>query len=85
MVSGDTALLYAVRRGLVAPLRMLIEAGHDVSASNDDGLNALHLAARHGRVAALGLLLYVGADVGVIDTQGRTALHWAEQVDALLW
>lgn len=55
MASGDTPLLHAARRGMVAPLRALIKAGNGVSSTNDDGLNALHLAAINGRPAALGL------------------------------
>jgi ankyrin repeat protein len=57
---------------------LLLEAGADVTAKNDDGRTALHQAAgQAGALRAVMELLGAGADIRSKDKKGRTPLHVA--------
>ena len=58
-------------------VRVLLAAGADINARDDDGNTPLLLSVRHSRPALLSLLLKRGISVDVRDKQGRTALHIA--------
>ena len=74
-------LFAAVRDGSVNVVRMLLDAGVDVSVvaranSSNEGSTALMVAARQGDAAMVRILLEAGADVDTShDESGRTALH----------
>lgn len=61
----------------LAIVRMLLEAGADANAVQQDGFRALHTAAQHGNRAMCQLLLAHGADRHAQTSQGLTALDIA--------
>ncbi|KAL6814616.1 hypothetical protein V8C40DRAFT_107231 [Trichoderma camerunense] len=71
--SGKTALLCAASQGHEAMVRLLLENGADVTASDNAGRTALSLAASNGHEAVVKLLLDNGADITTKDNAGRTA------------
>lgn len=54
--------------------RILIESGADVTATNTDGITALHLVARSGREDLAKLLINKGANVNAKANDGMTPL-----------
>lgn len=84
--SGDSPLIMAAYKGYTEIVRLLLEAGADVTVV-DPGMKAtaLHAAAYAGRTEAAKLLIEYGID---IDKQGPnngyTALHdavWQNNID----
>ncbi|KAJ1494303.1 ankyrin repeat-containing domain protein [Baffinella frigidus] len=68
------------RRGAVA--RVLLDAGADISAVDEEGRTVLHLAAQaHDGEEVAKVLLEAGVDVEGQDKEGRTALVWAGKWD----
>ena len=63
--------------GYTRVVRLLLEAGVDVSASGGQYRNALHAASSAGRVTTVRLLLDQGADVNAKDGVHPTALQAA--------
>ncbi len=59
---GDTALMWAAVAGHVDVVRLLIEAGADVRAVDDEGVTALHLARAKGHTEVASALLAAGAN-----------------------
>ncbi len=59
---GDTALMWAAVAGHVDVVRLLIEAGADVRAVDDEGVTALHLARANGHTEVAAALLAAGAE-----------------------
>ncbi len=59
---GDTALMWAAVAGHVDVVRLLIEAGADVRAVDDEGVTALHLARANGHTEVAAALLAAGAN-----------------------
>ena len=71
-------LMAAARKGDVATLKALLDAGADVNSMTRYGATALSFAADKGHVEVVTLLLERGADVNVKDTfYGATPLTWA--------
>ncbi len=60
-------------------IQLLLDAGADVNATDDDGETALIAAARGGHTEAAQILLDAGADVNATDIQEQTALITAAQ------
>jgi len=58
---GDTALMWAAVAGHADVVRLLIEAGADVRAVDDEGVTALHLAQANGHSEVVTALLAAGA------------------------
>jgi len=73
-VDSFTPLLFAVRRGALDVVKVLVDAGADVNDSLEDGMSALTLAAINAHWELGTYLLDKGADVNA-DKQGWTALH----------
>jgi ankyrin repeat protein len=80
----ETALHYAAIRGRTEAVRVLLEAGANINAKNDNGQTALHAPLdvrnsdyRKYRLSkdTLEVLLAKGADVNLKDKDGRTPLH----------
>jgi carboxypeptidase D len=59
--------------------RMLLNAGGEVDAADQESMTPLHLAAMKGRAGMADLLLAAGAKVDARDRHGRTPLHLAAQ------
>ena len=74
--NGFTALLFAVRAGDLASVRLLADAGADVNDAAADGLSALVLATVRAHADIAMFLLEKGADANLAGS-GFTALHWA--------
>ena len=68
-VSGETALLFAARKGRTQNVIALLRAGADPNlASLSSGLTALVYMAARGSVQGVAALLAAGADADVVDT-----------------
>ena len=74
--NGFTPLLFAVRAGDLASVRLLAGAGADVNDTSADGMSALVLATVRAQADVAMFLLEKGADANVAGS-GFTALHWA--------
>ena len=77
---GCNSLHYAARAGNATMIRILLEIGVDVNATDHNGWSPLHWAVSHAAESAevFPLLLQHGCDKDVKDRQGRTALDLAE-------
>ncbi len=73
-----TALHWAAEKGHAGAVRLLIEKGADVNASNSSGYTALDWAALNGHAKIVRLLLEKGADAGralqLAEKRGHTAV-----------
>ena len=82
---GETPLHDAVERGQLKTVQLLLKAGVDPNALDDNGRTPLYEAVRflvncgQDRVAVkiTRALLKAGADPNTILSQGETVLHWA--------
>ena len=63
--------------GSTKTVKILLEAGADISALDENERTPLHYAA-HNRVDVVKMLLDNGADVSAVDRQQQTALDLAE-------
>ncbi|KAL2785591.1 ankyrin repeat-containing domain protein [Aspergillus keveii] len=71
-----SAVFGAVSKGRLGALKVLLDAGADLSALNQDGSSILHDACRHGASAELvQLLIDHEADPRVVAYDHRTTLH----------
>jgi ankyrin repeat protein len=61
-------------------VRLCLELGADVNATNSMGLTALLGAANRGSNDIIELLVDHGARLDIKDREGRTPLRWAEGV-----
>ncbi|KAI5777396.1 ankyrin repeat-containing domain protein [Geopyxis carbonaria] len=81
--TGNTPLTYCLAKRRTKPakceeiMRILIDRGANVNATNDHGETALMLAAEKGSPRMVTLLLDRGADVNAKDSEGQTALSIA--------
>jgi ankyrin repeat protein len=81
-VNGDTALHVASRNGDVGAVSVMLDAGADVNARQQDGNTPLMLAFRGKKkdrdiAGAVRTLLAHSADPKIAANNGWTALHWA--------
>lgn len=66
-------------------VEVLLNAGADIEARNNDGETALHIMARHRRLGCVVVLLSCGANANVQCKDGSTPLHQAAVVSVVLW
>ena len=76
-------MLLAARQGSLESVRVLIEAGADLNATDPDGISALLSAIINGHYDVAGALLEKGADPNLADTDGRTALFAAVDMNTM--
>ena len=62
-------------------VQMLIDAGADVNARQNQGFTPLMGAAANGHMEILDILVRSGADLGLQSDEGKTALHFAREKD----
>lgn len=74
----DTFLHIAAETNALEDMKVLIEAGADVSAKGDLGRTPLHGAAARGYLEAIRLLLAAGADPEIEDEYNQTPSRVAE-------
>lgn len=63
-----------------AAVMVLVNAGADVDATDNDGQTALMYAAYEGFCGVIRLLLQAGADWTVVDNSGKTAVDVAKEM-----
>jgi len=73
----DTLLTWATRHGQAEAVRLLLEGGASVGATNDGGASALLLACAGDYLECVRLLLEAGAAMDQADEQGATPLFIA--------
>ena len=78
-ICEETLLSYAVRRGLAAVVRLLIEKGAELESKDREGRTPLSWAAVNGHEDVVRLLLERGAEFELKDSKGRTPLSWAAE------
>jgi ankyrin repeat protein len=79
--NGTTLLHHAAWKGYAGVAQVLLAAGADVHATNDDahyGGTPLHAAAHGNQKAVVELLIAAGADVKAVSGNGRTPLQETE-------
>jgi uncharacterized protein len=76
-LGGLTPLEFAARDGCVDCIPVLVEAGADINAADQDGITPLLSAIINGHYDAAGVLLEKGADPNIADRTGRTPLYSA--------
>ncbi|KAL2840418.1 ankyrin repeat-containing domain protein [Aspergillus pseudoustus] len=82
---GQTPFQYAAESGNVAAIRLILEAGADIDAQDEEGNTALHLMMMNGKPApdswcipALRVMFELGVDTEKrLFEDGKTALHIA--------
>ena len=72
--AGIKALITAAERNDTDALQLLLDAGADVDAPDEDGFTALVLASQQGHDTCVKLLLDAGADAKAESTSGFTSL-----------
>jgi uncharacterized protein len=65
---------------LLEAVKLCVELGQDVNATNSMGLTAIMGAANRGSDDIIQYLVEKGARLDIKDKEGRTALNWAEGV-----
>jgi ankyrin repeat protein len=75
-----TPLLYAVRDGKLAVVKLLVAAGSDVNEVEANDISALLLAIGNDRMDVARFLIEKGADLNHADWYGRTPLWQAVEV-----
>ena len=78
-----TPLLYAARDGNLEMVRLLLQLGADVKASDANGTSALVIALINGHTRVAKFLLENGADPNATDGFGRAALFTAVDLQNL--
>lgn len=58
-------------------VEVLIEAGADIEATQEDGWTALHLGAEKGEEKVVDLLIHSGSDFDAFGESHRTPLYFA--------
>jgi hypothetical protein len=81
---GRTVLNVAAEYSTAKMVRLLLDAGASVSATDHNGRTPLHSVALYSndtddKIVIASMLLAAGADVSMVDWHGRTALHVAAQ------
>ena len=74
-----TALHYAVLWSVPEGVQVLIDAGADIEAKDEEGCRPLHIACEEEELASVKMLVEAGADVCATDDEGTTCLMIAAQ------
>jgi ankyrin repeat protein len=74
---ASNLLVSAARRGHAEVIEVLLGAGAEINAIDDDGNLAIHVAAKGGHIEVVDVLLDAGADVNALDGYQSYALHAA--------
>jgi ankyrin repeat protein len=72
-----TPLTFAARQNCVECVRVLLEKGADINATDPDGISAAVTAIINGHYDVAALLVEKGINVNLADATGRTALYAA--------
>ena len=75
--AGETPLHRACYNGHLDVVRVLLEAGADLHATDNGGRTPLHRACDNGHLDVVRVLFEAGADLHATDDGGRTPLHLA--------
>jgi palmitoyltransferase len=75
--TGMTPLMFAVVKGNLALIKLLLDKGADIEAKSNILLTPCLFAAQYGQLTAFLVLRHRGADTAVIDKFGQSAVHWA--------
>ncbi|KAJ5608960.1 hypothetical protein N7528_009527 [Penicillium herquei] len=70
---------YAAERGHGRVIKLLIEKGLDIEATDSSGRSPLSYAAEKGHSKVMSLLMQMGADIEKKDSYGRSPLSWAAE------
>ena len=73
LLDHATPLLRACRKAHVATMRLLIQNGADVNATDKYGQTPLRFALASGNADAVMMLMQCGADTSAMDTRGRVS------------
>ena len=71
---GRTALHWAVRRGDLAKVKLLLQHGANPNITSQSGSNSLYFAAQSGHASVIDLLLQYGVEVNQSNSAGLTPL-----------
>ncbi len=74
--AGDSMLMYAVEKGNMELVQILLDNDADINARGSEGRTALMIAAQFDSVDILNLLLERGANVNARDANGESALMY---------
>lgn len=74
---GWTSLMETPKRNLPEVAKLLIEAGANVDAKNNDGLSTLMIASMIGSTEIVKSLIDAGCDVNAKSNKGRSSLLYA--------
>jgi len=78
---GKNALILAVEKGQMDTAGLLLEAGADVNAGNNDGYTALIAAVSAGQLKMVELLLKYNADVNLKNIKQQSPLYHALETE----
>jgi Ankyrin repeats (many copies) len=70
-------LFNAAQNGDLAAVKMLVAAGADLNATNDNGWTPLHWASKEGHEGIVAKLIAAGANVNARNVNDKTPLHLA--------
>lgn len=86
-LNGKTVLMAVASREIEceAEIRVLVDAGADIDATDEEGRTALAYCIYHGRGYNIANLLTAGANPNLADQQGRTPLMELRRHIPVLW
>jgi Ankyrin repeats (3 copies) len=83
---GDRLIHVAARRGDLAAVELLINAGENVNSIGDMGQTPAHLAATGQHRSVFDLLINRGADTTIVDEFGNSPVQtWASTENRTRW
>ncbi|KAI6173188.1 hypothetical protein M3Y98_01055400 [Aphelenchoides besseyi] len=76
---GETALHLAASNNSTETIELLVQAGAEINARNDENATPLIQAARYSQTESLRILLELGANKELVDAHGLKAIDFANQ------